>query len=63
MQLDACLPEHLRAPSTTIARITRGLSNAGVYRVEAGGKAYVLKVTAETEPLEAWRRRLGFCDW
>jgi aminoglycoside phosphotransferase (APT) family kinase protein len=56
--LDACLPEHLRAPSTTIARIGKGLSGAGVYRVEAGARAYVLKIAAETEPLDAWRRRI-----
>src|SRR5581483_3872048 len=49
----------LRAPSTQITRITKGLSGAGVYRVEAGGQRYVLKVAAETEPLERWRRRLA----
>jgi aminoglycoside phosphotransferase (APT) family kinase protein len=59
MMLDACLPEHLRASSTSIARIARGLSGAGVYRVEAGGQVYVLKVGAETEPLDAWQRRLA----
>jgi aminoglycoside phosphotransferase (APT) family kinase protein len=59
MTLDACMPEHLRAPSTMIARITRGLSGAGVYRVEAAGQVYVLKIAAEAEPFEAWRRRLA----
>ncbi len=57
--LDACLPEHLRTPSTTIARIGRGLSGAGVYRVEAGGRVYVLKVGNETEPADAWRGRVA----
>lgn len=56
---EACLPEQLRAASTKISRIGRGLSGAGVYRVESGGQVYVLKVAAETEPLDAWRRRLA----
>jgi aminoglycoside phosphotransferase (APT) family kinase protein len=59
VSLDACLPQHLRAPSTAFARISRGLSGAGVYRVEAGGQTYVLKIAPEPEPLDAWRRRLG----
>ena len=54
MNLEACLPAELRGPATTITRIAAGLSGAGVYRVEAGGQAYVLKVSTD-EPVEAWR--------
>lgn len=59
MTLDASLPEPLRTSSTTIARIDRGLSGAGVYRVTASGHVYVLKLATETEPIDAWRRRLA----
>ena len=58
MTLDACLPDHLRGPTTSIKRIAGGLSGAGVYRVEAAGHAYVLKVASEGEPIEAWRQSL-----
>jgi aminoglycoside phosphotransferase (APT) family kinase protein len=58
MNLEASLPETLRGPSTTITRIAAGLSGAGVYRVEAGGEAFVLKVAAREEPIEGWRERL-----
>lgn len=58
MSLEACLPAHLRRPDTTITSIGDGLSGAGVYRVETGGQAFVLKVAAESEPLDAWRRRV-----
>jgi aminoglycoside phosphotransferase (APT) family kinase protein len=58
MSLEACLPADLRAPSTTIARIAAGLSGAGVYRVEARGQAFVLKVSGGDEPLAGWRRKL-----
>jgi aminoglycoside phosphotransferase (APT) family kinase protein len=56
--LESCLPQELRGPSTTIQRVAAGLSGAGVYRVEAGGQSYVLKVAAESEPLAPWRRKL-----
>ena len=56
--LEGCLPAELRGPTTTIARVAAGLSGAGVFRVEAAGHSFVLKVAAETEPLEGWRRRL-----
>ena len=56
--LEACLPEALRGPATTITRVAAGNSGAGVYRVEAGGQAYVLKVSVEGEPLAAWRSKL-----
>lgn len=58
MSLEACLPEHLRGPSTSITRLSGGLSGAGVYRVEAAGRAYVLKVAAEGDSLDAWKQRL-----
>lgn len=53
-----CLPDSLRAVAPTITRIGAGLSGAGVYRVEAGGAAYVLKVAADV-PLEDWRARVA----
>ena len=59
MDLEACLPHDLRGPATTITRIAVGLSGAGVYRVDAAGVAYVLKVSAADEPVAAWRRRVG----
>lgn len=58
MTLDACLPDHLRGSTTSITRIAAGLSGAGVYRVEAAGQTYVLKVAGEDAPIEAWRQRL-----
>lgn len=58
MNLLDCLPEALRGPTTTITRIAAGLSGAGVYKVDAGGEAFVLKIAAEHEPLDAWRRRV-----
>jgi aminoglycoside phosphotransferase (APT) family kinase protein len=58
MNLEACLPADLRGPTTTINRIAAGASGAGVYRVEAAGQAFVLKITGESEPLADWRRKL-----
>ena len=58
MHLEACLPAALRGPTTTIARVSAGLSGAGVYRVDAGAAAYVLKVSGDDEPLDRWRRVL-----
>ena len=55
-ELIACLPPELRGADTRIARIGAGLSGAGVYRVDAGGAAYALKVgDAELAP---WRPRV-----
>lgn len=59
MNLAACLPPHLQGPTTTITRIATGLSGAGVYRVEAGGQVFVLKIAADCEPAEIWRARLA----
>ena len=58
MSLDACLPDDLRGPSTSITKIGGGLSGASVYRVEAAGRTYVLKIANERESLEAWRQSL-----
>jgi aminoglycoside phosphotransferase (APT) family kinase protein len=58
VNLEACLPADLRGPSTTITRIAAGLSGAGVYRVEAAGKVFVLKIAGEGEPLAAWHRKV-----
>ena len=58
MNLEACLPADLRGPSTTFARVAAGLSGAGVYRVDANGHAFVLKVAGENQPLSEWQRRV-----
>lgn len=58
VNLEECLPAELRGPATTITRVSAGLSGAGVYRVESGGRAYVLKVSDASEPPEAWHRTL-----
>jgi len=59
MSLEECLPAPLRGADTTIARVSAGLSGAGVYRVDAAGQAFVLKVAAGNEPLDEWRRRVA----
>jgi aminoglycoside phosphotransferase len=56
VNIEACLPPELSGPATTITKIAAGLSGAGVYRVEADGQAYVLKISDETQPLADWRR-------
>jgi thiamine kinase-like enzyme len=56
VNLDDCLPAELRGPATTITQITVGFSGAGVYRVDAGGRAFVLKRSAEGHGEAAWRR-------
>ena len=58
MSLEACLPAELQGPATTITRVAAGLSGAGVYRVDAGGQASVLKISDESEPLTRWRAKL-----
>ena len=58
MNLEACLPPELQGPATTIDRIAVGASGAGVYRVEAAGQTFVLKVAAEVEPVEAWHGKV-----
>jgi len=56
--LEACLPEDFRGPGTTFSRIAAGMSGAGVYRVEALGHPFVLKISSESEPFEHWRRKV-----
>jgi thiamine kinase-like enzyme len=58
VSLEACLPADLRGPTTTITPMGMGASGAGVYRVEAAGQPFVLKIAGEGEPIEAWRRKL-----
>jgi thiamine kinase-like enzyme len=56
--LAECLPGNLQGSSTTITKIAAGLSGAGVYRVDAGGQTFVLKISGAEEPLGAWRHKL-----
>ena len=56
MTTEQCLPAELRGPDTTITPIAAGMSGAGVYRVEAGGEAFVLKVAPDHENPVDWRR-------
>ena len=58
MNLDACLPTDLRGPTTTITPIAAGLSGAGVYRVDAHGRSFVLKVAKAAVPDDEWHSRL-----
>jgi aminoglycoside phosphotransferase (APT) family kinase protein len=58
MKPEDCLPTHLQGPSTTLSRIAAGLSGAGVYRVESGGRSYVLKIASQTESEADWRQAL-----
>lgn len=59
MDLEACLPAALRERAPTITRIAAGMSGAGVYRVEAGGEAYVLRLAGSMIDAAAWARQLG----
>lgn len=54
--LRACLPTELQHPTTTITPIAAGLSGAGVYRVDAADRAFVLKVASRDSTREAWRK-------
>jgi aminoglycoside phosphotransferase (APT) family kinase protein len=56
--MDDYLPPDLRGPTTTITPIAAGLSGAGVYRVEAAGRSFVLKVAAEHESAASFRHAL-----
>lgn len=58
MNVEDCLPPDLRGATTTITKIAAGLSGAGVYRVEADGQPYVLKISDAAQPLAEWRRTL-----
>ena len=57
-RLVECLPADLRGPATTITTLAGGLSGAGVHRVDANGRAFVLKVSKSDELVETWRARL-----
>ena len=56
--LGECLPPSLRGSATTITSITGGLSGAGVHRVDADGRSFVLKVSRSDESIDSWRTRL-----
>jgi len=56
MSLQDCLPAELRHEGTAITRLTAGLSGAAVHRVDADGRAFVLKIADAAEPLDGWRR-------
>ena len=58
-ELRDCLPAALRSKATSITRVAAGLSGAGVFRVEADGRAFVLKRSSTTDPIESWRARLA----
>jgi aminoglycoside phosphotransferase (APT) family kinase protein len=57
LNLQSCLPVELQGPSTTITKVAAGLSGAGVYRVDANGASYALKISDLTEPIERWRSK------
>ncbi len=52
------LPSTMRGPATTLTRIGKGMSGAAVYRVDAGGESFVLKLTSADESLGPWQARL-----
>lgn len=58
MELKTCLPLDLQGQTTTISPIAAGLSGAGVYRVEAAGQAFVLKISSEGEAFADWHGKL-----
>ena len=58
VNLEICLPADLRGPATTIAKISAGLSGAGVHRIEAAGQAFVLTISGGDKPIADWRRKL-----
>ncbi len=57
MSIEACLPVELQQPTTTITRMAVGLSGAGVFRVDAAGQTFVLKMSSDQELLVEWRRK------
>lgn len=59
MDLEACLPAALRERSPTLTKIAAGMSGAGVYRVDAGGDAYVLRLAGAAIDPAPWRRQLA----
>jgi Ser/Thr protein kinase RdoA (MazF antagonist) len=59
VDLTSYLPLELRGAGTTITRVAAGLSGAGVYRVEAAGRVFVLKVSRAGEDQAAWRHAVA----
>jgi aminoglycoside phosphotransferase (APT) family kinase protein len=57
-ELRECLPAALDTNATVITRIAAGLSGAGVYRVEANDKSFVLKIAGTSDPFESWQARV-----
>lgn len=57
VDLADCLPVQLRGPNIKIERIGQGMSGAGVYRIEAADKTYVLKVSPK-DSVDEFRRKL-----
>lgn len=57
-ELRHCLPAQLNSTATVITRIAAGLSGAGVYRVDANDKSFVLKTSSTDAPFDSWRARL-----
>jgi aminoglycoside phosphotransferase (APT) family kinase protein len=60
MNIEPCLPPDLRGPDTVLTKVSAGLSGAGVYRVDAGGQAYVLKISGVEQSLDEWREKLQY---
>ena len=58
MSLEACLPPDLRGPETRMTSIADGISGAEVYRVDADGHAFVLKIAPADEDPRTWHRSL-----
>lgn len=58
MNLERSLPADMRGATTTIAKVSAGLSGAGVYRVEVDGRTFVLKVAHEGDSLAVWHSKL-----
>ena len=56
-RLHECLPADLRGPATTITTLAGGLSGAGVHRVDAHGRSFVLKISKSDESIDSWRTR------
>ncbi len=59
MNLQDYLPAELQGPATAITRIAVGLSGAGVYRIEADGRSFVLKLATDSESAADWRSTLN----
>jgi hypothetical protein len=55
IRLEECLPPDLRGPETKISPIAAGFSGASVYRVDAGGRSFALKLARDGDEDAAWR--------